>query len=179
MLGRYNDVTTINDTELDYILLFGSNNRGLEREDLDVWKDDHFQEIYNEKLSEKTVKNIADRKKLSYPFYMVADAIGREYTKTGTSEIVIDYMSRAHLCDSVKESKHLAIDQDSGKKIMKLPKSLIQYEMINGLPVVPFVNQKNVFYAFTIGCVLFFDEENQIESVIFFDKYRYNYFEKH
>lgn len=178
MYTRKRNISNFNESELYFILRFGSHTSGMESEELELWEDDEFRKVYEDKLSSETVKNIANRSKLRYPYYYAAYALSKEYTKTGTSEIVIDYMSRAHLCDSVKESKHLAIDQDSGKKIMKLPKSLIQYEMINGLPVVPFVNQKNVFYAFTIGCVLFYNDAEQLEDVIFFGKYTYNYFER-
>lgn len=178
MCTRKCNISNFNESELYFILRFGSNNRGLESEELELWEDDEFRKIYEDKLSSETVKNIANRSKLRYPYYLAASALGKEYTKTGTSEIVIDYMSRAHLCDSVKESKHLAIDQDSGKKIMKLPKSLIQYEMKDGLPVVPFANQKNVFYAFTVGCVLFYSDAEQLEDVVLFGKYTYNYFER-
>lgn len=169
---------SLNDAEINYLLLFGDNNHGVEVEEKDLWKDKHFRKIYEHKLSFDTVQDIVNRKNLNSPFSMGSFESSKDYETTDLFEIAIDYSSRAYLCNTVNGSRHLAFDSITNKKIIKTPYSLINYSFKEGLPVVPFVNQKNVFYAFTVGCVLFYNDAEQLEDVIFFGKYTYNYFER-
>lgn len=165
--------------DFKYAVGYGFNSLGFEACDYDKWKNNEFNSKYKKLVGSENIIKIIERRRVEKPANKIYfDTDESACVDVNNVDIVLDYSSRAYACNIVKNNDHFAVDTETKKKIIKIPRTLVNATMKEGIAVVPFANNEKLFYAYTIGVVLFCNDEGEIESAVYVGEYTYNYLER-
>lgn len=165
--------------DFNYAIDYGLGSVGFEECDINKWSEERFKRKYKDVVGLKNINSIVIRDRIEKPVNLARIMVNKEVeVDVDNVDIVIDYSSRAYACNIVKDNEHFAIDLSTKKKIIKIPRTLVNATMKEGIAVVPFANNEKLFYAYTIGVVLFCNDEGDIDSAVYVGEYTYNYLER-